>query len=482
MRSLKKHHLLVALLVLQFGLCARAQDVVSQPIPQLKGAIGEPPSGYFLTLQKLEEMAIQNNPTLSQATSAVRSSRALARQAGMLPNPVVGYQSEEFAFGSLHAKPEYFGFFEQTLPLGGKLAKSRNIYLSQTNQAEVEVVAQRQRVINTVRLFFYQMLGIQEQVELRTELAKIAHNATKTTSDLFNVGQADKPDYLQSEIEAEQVEHELQVAKNNLGQTWKLLAAVVGIPEMTEVHLQGKLDDRIPAIDENALLANLIRTSPQIRSAEAQVEKARAVVTRAKAEPVPDMYVRGGIGYSSEFLENNRGNVIGKTGVEANAQVGISLPVWNRNQGGIAAAQADLAFAESELARVRLALRVQFAQEVKNYSNAVDAVRRYRDLILPRADEAYRLYSAKYKQMAASYPQMLISQRTMFQVRQQYINALVELQQTSTALEGFLLTGGLDAPSLTPGGGMQRVETTGVRSGSQGADQHDLDTAGLVEY
>jgi cobalt-zinc-cadmium efflux system outer membrane protein len=482
MRSLKKYHLPIAILALQLGCAASAAQESAQPLPQLRGTVNEPPSGSFLTLQKLEEMAIQNNPTLNQASSATRSARGLARQAGMLPNPVVGFQSEEFAFRSLHAKPEYFGFFEQTLPLGGKLAKSRNIYLSQANQAEIEAVAQRQRIINTVRSLFYQMLGAQEQVELRTELAKIAHDATKTTSDLFNVGQADRPDYLESEIEAEQVEHELQAAKNNLRQTWKLLASVVGIPEMAEVHLQGKLDDRIPAINEDALLTSLMRTSPQIRSAEAQVAKARAVIIRAKAEPIPDMYVRGGIGYSSEFLENSRGNVIGKTGVEANAQVGISLPVWNRNQGGIAAAQADLAFAESELARLRLALRVAFAQTMKSYSNASDAVRRYHDVILPRANEAYQLYLAKYKQMAASYPQMLISQRTMFQVRQQYINALVDLQQTSTSLEGFLLTGGLDAPSLSPGSGTQRVEMTGVRSGSQGSDQHDLDTAGLVEY
>jgi cobalt-zinc-cadmium efflux system outer membrane protein len=484
MNSLRRSYLLAALLALQTVSAVGAQGTPQQQVvPQLKGVIQEPPSGSVLTLAQLEQMAIKNNPTLMQASSATRSARGLAKQAGLLPNPVVGYQSEEFAFRSLHAKPEYFGFFEQTIPLGGKLAKSRNIYLSQANQADIESTAQRQRVINTVRTLFYQTLGAQQQVSLRTELLKIAHDATKTTSDLFNVGQADKPDYLESEIEEEQVTHELQTAKNNLKQAWKVLAAVVGVPEFASVRLEGKLEDRLPKINEDELLAALIRESPQIRSAEAQLSRSRAVIIRAKAEPIPDMYLRGGIGYSSEFLENSSGNVIGKTGVEANMQVGVSLPVWNRNQGGIAAAQADLAFAESELARLRLALRVQFAQAMKSYDNASDAVRRYHDVILPRADEAYQLYLAKYKQMAASYPQMLIAQRTMFQVRQQYINALVELQQSSTSLEGYLLSGGLDAPSLSPGSNVQHVEMTGVRSGSQGsADQNALDTAGLVEY
>lgn len=463
----------------------QAQD---QAQPQLRGSPGlsiqnADSSQTPMTLANFESLALQNNPTLVQAAAATRSARGLARQAGMLANPVVGFQNEEFAFRSLGAKPEYFGFFEQTLPLGGKLAKSRRIYLSQANQAEIEALAQQQRVINTVRILFYQTLGAQQQVDLRTDLAKIAHDATKTTSDLFNVGQADKPDYLESEIEAEQVEHELQTAKNNLKQTWKLLALVVGMPEMAPVRLEGKLDDRIPSFNEDQLLAALTHDSPQIRSAEAQIARARAVLIRAKAEPIPDMYVRGGIGYSTEYLENRQGDIVGRTGVEANMQVGVTLPLWNRNQGGIAAAQADLAFAESELTRLRLALRVQFAQTVKNYNNAVDAVQRYRGVILPRADEAYQLYLAKYKQMAASYPQVLISQRTMFQVKQQYINALVDLQQNSTSLEGYLLTGGLDAPSLTPGSNVQRVEMTGVRSGSQGSTNEDaLNTAGLVEY
>ncbi len=473
MQRIASIHILTALLALQVTCPANGQNIPEQPVPQLRGGVQEPPSGSLITLQKLEEMALKNNPTLSQASSATRSARGLAKQAGLLPNPVVGFQGEEFAFRSLGAKPEYFGFFEQTLPLGGKLAKSRRIYLAQANQAEIEAGAQQQRVINTIRALFYQMLGAQQQVELRTELSKIAHDATRTTSDLYNVGQADKPDYLASEIEAEQVDHELQAAKNNLKQTWKLLASVVGLPEMVSVRLDGKLEDRRAAFNEEQLLVALMRDSPQIRSAESQVARARAVLIRAKAEPIPDMYVRAGIGYSSEFLENGSGGSIGRTGVEANGQVGISLPLWNRNQGGIAAARADLAFAESELTRLRLALRVQFAQAIRNYDNAADAVRRYRDVILPRADEAYQLYLAKYKQMGASYPQVLISQRTMFQVRQQYINSLVDLQQNTTSLEGYLLTGGLDAPSLTPGSSVQRVEMTGVRSAS--CDQWSVD-------
>lgn len=464
----------------------RLQMAQSKPSPQQRldaEMLGGMASSATMSLDDLERVATQNNPTLLQAGAAIMAARGRSKQAGLPPNPVVGYNSTEFAFRSLGAKPEYFGFVEQTIPLGGKLKKSRRIYEREADQLEIEAIAQKQRVINTIRVLFYEALGAQQQVDLQTDLAKIAHDATTTTSQLFNVGQADQPDFLESEIEAEQVEHSLQVAKNDLEQTWKALASVMGTPTMAVPRLAGNLEERITPFDQEQLLAVLISDSPQIKSAQAQIEHAQAVLIRAKAEPIPDLFLLGGLGYSSEFLDTGSTNSDSRpprTGMEAYMQVGMTLPLWNRNQGGIAAAKAELAYAQSELERLKLSLRVRFAQAVRNYYNALDAVTRFKTVILPRADQAYEMYLSKFKQMSASYPQVLISQRTMFQVRRQYINALVELRQNATQIEGFLLTGGLDTPRLRPENTVEKVEMTGVRSGSQGSES-SLDSVNHME-
>src|SRR5262244_2377436 len=96
--------------------------------PQQQAPLSNSVSGPTLTLADLERIAMQNNPTLLQAEANVRASRGRAKQAGMLPNPVVGYDGQELAFKYFRVKSEHFGFIEQTLPLGGKLAKSRAIY------------------------------------------------------------------------------------------------------------------------------------------------------------------------------------------------------------------------------------------------------------------------------------------------------------------------------------------------------------------
>lgn len=429
------------------------------------------PAGPMMTLADVERTALQNNPTLAQAESAIRAAQGRRRQAGLWPNPTVGYQGEEFAFRAFGDKSEHFAFIEQTIPLGGKLKKSQRIAEREVQQAEIEATTQKARVLNTVRMLYYEALGAQQMVDLRTELARIAREAVKTTSELLNVGQADRPDYLEAEIELHQVELELENARNNLRQAWQLLASVIGTPTMEPMRLAGSLEENIPRLDQETLTATLLRESPEIKRASVEVERAQAVLARAKAERVPDLFLRGGIGYSTEFLETPNGPSGRRTGPEANVQVGITLPIFNRNQGGIAAAQAELAIAEREMTRLQLSLRVRLAQAFRDYNNAVNAVRRYQEVILPRAQRAYNLYLASFQQMAASYPQVLISQRTMFQVREQYLNALVDLRQNAIQLEGFLLTGGLDAPrfqSAEPG----RVEMTGVRSGGQSGSEH----------
>jgi cobalt-zinc-cadmium efflux system outer membrane protein len=418
-----------------------------------------------VTLAELERRASQNNPTLAQAEAAIRAAQGRRLQAGLWPNPIIGYRLEEGAFRAFNEKSEHFFFVEQTIPLGGKLRKSRRVFERQVEQAETESTAQKQRVLNTIRMLYYEALGAQQRVDLRVELARIAREAVKTTSELLNVGQADRPDYLESEIEAQQVDLDLINAENEFEQVWRLLASVVGMPDMKPARLVGNLEEGLPRLDQEALMATLLRESPEIKSARAEVERARAVLVRAKAERIPDLFLRGGIGYSTELLETRGGLSGRKTGPEASIEVGITLPIFNRNQGGAAAAQAELAIAERELNRLELALRVRLAQAFRDYNNASSAVERYRQVILPRAERAYEMYLTSFRQMAAAYPQVLISQRTMFQVREDYLSALVSLHQNAVSIEGFLLTGALDPPRLGSSE-RERVEMTDLRSGS----------------
>lgn len=399
-----------------------------------------------LTLAEIERIAVENNPTLAQSESAIRAAEGRMKQAGLWPNPVVGYLGEEFAFRAFRQKSEHFFFIEQAIPLGGKLAKSRQVAEKGLRQADAEAAAQRARVLNSVRILFYEALAAQLRVDLRSELARIAREAVQTTSELLNIGQADRPDYLESEIEAEQVEIELTGARTDLEQAWGLLTAAIGKPDLELKRLSGDLEEAIPSFNQASVTASLVTESPEVKSAMAQIERARAAVARAKAARYPDLFLRGGVGYSTELLSTGSGLPDRPTGLEATVEVGVTLPIFNRNQGGIASAEAELVLAERELQRLQLALRATLSQVFGEYRKAARKVERYRETILPNAQKAYDLYLASFRKMAAAYPQVLIAQRTMFQTRERYLDALVEMRRNAIRIEGFLLTGALDPP------------------------------------
>jgi outer membrane protein, heavy metal efflux system len=71
--------------------------------------------------------------------------------------------------------------------------------------------------------------------------------------------------------------------------------------------------------------------------------------------------------------------------------------------------------------------------------------------LIPRAQKAYEMYTKKYQEIAAAYPQVLIAQRTLMQLEVSYINALESFATSSLSLQSYLLTDGLEAPAQ-PGG------------------------------
>jgi len=434
-------------------------------------------------------MALQANPTLAEAQAAIRAVEGRRVQAGLWPNPVVGYTGAEFSTSAFGEKSEHYAFVEQTILLGGKLGKSQRIFAHEKVLAQQEAIAQRYRIINTVRMLFYEALGAQRRVETRAELVRIAREAVGVTEQLFNVGQADRPDAYAIEIEAQRAQLDLIMAENRQDQVWQQLGAVLGAPFLKPTCLAGDLEKGLPALDQEAALATLLGGSPELKRARAGVQRVLASISRARAERVPDLFLRAGFGYSAEFLETrNPRSTLRRTGPEGFFEIGIRLPIFNRNQGNITAAYAELEIAEREACRVELALRARMAAVFRNYLNALRVVTQYERQVLPRARRGYQLYLAGFKQMAAAYPQMLIAQRTLFQAQDTYIDALVEAWQSVIQIQCFLLTGGLDAPAgarpeggpelSRPEGGIEAGQSPGIRAGAQGVGVSEPVSAG----
>jgi cobalt-zinc-cadmium efflux system outer membrane protein len=400
-----------------------------------------------VTLADLERLALARNPTLAHAAAGVEAARGRARQAGLLPNPTIGYSGEEISSGPVIRGGEHGFFVEQVVPLGGKLRLSRRVFEQEAVQAEASADVQRQRVLTSVRMLYYEAIVAERRVQVRERLARLTSEAVAVSAQLYNVGAADRPDTLEAEIEAHKAQLELVNARNVRARVWRELATAVGDPTLAPRPLAGSAEEGLPELSRDEALRRILSESPEIAAARAAVERARLALARARKEPTPDLLLRGGPRYNRELLEVGGRPV----GWEAAAEVGVVIPLFNRNQGGIGEATAAVGRAEAELRRLELSLEARLARVFEEYLTALRAVDLYRGDILPRAEEAYMLYLRSYERMAAAYPQVLIAQRNLLQSHDTYLAALEAAWRSSVEIQGLLLSGGLETPPSVEG-------------------------------
>ena len=410
------------------------------PAPEL---LGEVVKREAMSLDDFVSMAAHANPTLAQAQADVRRSQQQGRQAGLYPNPSIGYSGEHIRGGE-YGGGEQGAYVQQQIVLGGKLGLRRNIYDQQARADQIGVDEQNYRIKASVQQAFYRALTSQATVLLRQRLLRVALDAVETAHQLANVGQADAPDILQAEVEAEQAKVEFVRAQREYLRDFAELATEAGSRDLQPAPLKGDFEHP-PEINAEQQVSEIVDESPQVKRAQQEVAIAEARLKDAKREPIPDITVRAGEWWSGEVIESS-GQAAGPMSF---ADASVKLPLWNRNQGNIDAAKAEVERARQNVSRTQLYLKNQAEPLAQNYLASQFEADQYRNELLPRARRAYELYLMKYQQMAEAYPQVLVSQRTLFQLQVDYLHALSQVWTNAVALQNYTLSHGLDEPMNT---------------------------------
>lgn len=391
------------------------------------------PLAAQMKLEDLEKMALAGNPAMAQADQGIRAAEGRRKQAGLYPNPVLAANGE-------HNTPvlnggSIGGYVEQRIVLGEKLGLQKQA-ADQDRLAAVQMrEAARLQVLTAIRELYYQALGEQKLIEVRKQMADLAARTANTVGELNNVGQADKPDRLSAEIEAQRAQLAVTLAENALDRTWREIASLVNQPGLMRQPLAGDLA-MPPAIDANQALAQVLNGNPELKAVQMEAARAGVAVKRAKVEKIPDLRVQGGIRYNNE--PRDLAGVYRPVGNEGIFTVGVEVPVFDRNQGAVAAAQADAERARLQVDRASLELRSRFAAVYREYQDAMAASTRYREDMIPKAQQAFDMYTGNFRQMSAAYPLVLNAQRSLIQLQDDYIAQLVAAWRAAVEIEGLL--------------------------------------------
>jgi cobalt-zinc-cadmium efflux system outer membrane protein len=383
-----------------------------------------------MTLEDLEQIALQCNPTLAQATMGVQAAEGNCVQSGLYPNPTIGYSGDEI--GNVDTAGLQGGFINQEVVTAGKLRLARATACHGIEQARYAWEIQRQRVLSDVRASCSEVLLTQKTIEVNEQLVRVSQESLRTTQQLRKAQEASQANVLEATIEADTAKLNLESARTRHWSAWRHLAAVIGRPEMEPCQLAGNCEDQLPVLAWENVCAQVLGQSPELAQARASVERARCEVARQCANRVPNFTMQAGAQYDNETNYT-----------VTNVQVSMPLPVFNRNQGNILRAEANLVAAQNEVRRIELDLHDRLATVFEQYINARRQTDAYVHQILPTARKSLDLIASGYRQGEFDYLTLLTAQRTFFNANLNYLNSLRELLTHYAELEGNLLRGGL---------------------------------------
>jgi len=206
------------------------------------------------------------------------------------------------------------------------------------------------------------------------------------------------------------------------------------VPDLDLTQVQGDVEGALPSLSWDEALRRLLTESPQVARAQAGVQRARWAVQRQCAGRVPDLDTLASVRHDTST-----------DSTIASVTIGMPLPVFDRNQGNIRRAQAELIDAEQEVQRLELQLYNRLATAFQRYDNARQQVERYSKNVLPTAQESLDLIVAGYHQGEFPYLTLLTAQRTYFRVNLIYLESLQALRSSTIAIEGLLLSGALES-------------------------------------
>lgn len=382
-----------------------------------------------LRLDELVKAAVERNPRLAKATFAVDAAQGRFVQAGLYPNPVFSFTADELGDrtgpGGILTPS-----LSQEIVRGGKLQLSQAAAAKEVDQVALNLMAERYAVIGSVRAAFYEAFALQERAVILRDLIRINETIAARTAAARQAGGAAEIDVVQLELELERVRAEAKAVDQELPAAVRRLAAVVGVGELPPGPLAAPFDLTLPTYDADNTRTVVTTVHPSVRAARVATEQAAFALRRAQAEPIPNVTVTAGYTRQNQNRSNDWG-----------VGVSVPLPVWNKNQGNIQAAAAELAASQQDVGRVENELAERVAVTFRTYAAAKQRAEWYQTRIISRAEQAIAILTDETLKPRANVTilQVIQAQRTLAEARLEYNKSLGEAWRAAAELSGLLL-------------------------------------------
>ncbi len=382
-----------------------------------------------INLRQALTLALTHNPDLKAFSWAVRAGEAKTLQAGLRPNPELETEIEEFGgSGDLSG----FSAIETTIQLGvpidlgGVRRKQRQIAGLEAELAGWDYETARLDVLTQVNRAFIDVLVAQEVVTLNEELVRLAEQVFNTAKAQVEAGKVSPVQQMRTQVELANSRISLETSKRELEGARFVLAATWGStsPTFEKVEGQFEMATPIPTVEQ---FADRVTQNPNIVRWTAEIAHRSAAIQLERSRRVPDLSIDGGMKHLSES-----GDVAFILGLS------LPLPLFDRNQGAIREAEYNLAKAFEEQKSAEVTVRTALATAYSALSAVAATVSSLKNEVLPSAQGTFDAVTEGYRIGKFDFLEMLDAQRTLFDVKGSYIDALAKYHKAVADVERLI--------------------------------------------
>jgi cobalt-zinc-cadmium efflux system outer membrane protein len=460
-----------------------------------------------LTLRDAVALALTNSPELAAFEWKIRAAEAHALQAGLRKNPELSLEVEDIRWRDApdsrsksttysfdgkaltasrdrstdHSKDAGFGESQATLrlvqvvELGGKRVKRLEEARKQKDLAQWDYEAARLDALSETCKAFVETLAAQEQVALGQNTVTVAEQVVAAVSARVEAGKSSPLETTKAEtqlasarIAQDKAVRDLDVARAQLAASWGSTT-----PEFERVAGDFEALEPVAPYEE---LVQSITKNPDLARWVDELEARHAALRLEKSQRIPD--VSATLGFRTKAFPSHRqkGWSADTSGVSSYTsgrtdssdrtenllvfEIGVPLPIFDRNQGGIKEAECEASRAHLEQRQAEVHAHSSLYVAHKTLLESHSAAVTLRDEVLPRAQDTFERTQEGYRQGKFGYLDTLDAQRTLYEVRAQYLEALKAYHLATADVDRLIGETPADGkdPSPTPGPNSKEVQ------------------------
>lgn len=360
------------------GVLATAMAASAQTIPDT------------LSEDEAVRIALTSQSVVALSAAQLDRARSDVERERRWANPTLDYTRETAS------EAEQFLTLSQSFDVSGRRWLRRRAAELRVEATQQEVAGQELDLARIVRAEFSRAASQQELVRALAEWSQTIGAAAETAARLQAGGEVSGYDRRRLERERIGADARLAAERGALAAAQRRLAALLGLEQLDGVTLQRPAPPHVPA---DAELTARIEQRPDIAAIAMRIDAATLDQRAARRWRVPLFDLTAGI----KDTDAESGTIIG---------AGVSLPLFNRNQGELLRANAELAILTAQRALLVMRARGDVGALAAEARELRNAARLFREQALPTSQRLTATAEAAYRAGEVGILELLDAYRT----------------------------------------------------------------------